>query len=55
MDEIVDRIQSHPDVKHTIKSTNMLRQLGDRQCLAKKPRKHIIKSKQHVYISKISI
>ena len=54
MDEVVDRIQSHPDVKIT-KSTAMLKRAGDKQDLIKKPRLHIIKSKQHVYISKISI
>lgn len=45
MDEIVDRIHSHPDVKLTNKSHNMLKQLGDRQDLVRKPRKHIVISR----------
>jgi hypothetical protein len=53
MDEVVDRIQSHPDVKHTNKAAAMLKRSGKE--LIKKPRLHIIKSKKHVYISKISI
>lgn len=55
LDEVVDRLQSHPDVKSTTKSNGMLRQLGNQQDLIKKPRQHIIKSKQHVHISKTSI
>ena len=45
MDEVLDRIRSHPDVKLTTKSLTMLKQLGDRQDLLRKPRQHIIKSK----------
>lgn len=47
MDEVVDRIQSHPDVNSTNKSHTMLLQLGLQE--SNKPRKlrqHIIKSRQ---------
>lgn len=46
MDEVVSRIQSHPDVNNTSKSHNMLLQLGNKQNLLRKPRQHIIKSSQ---------
>lgn len=46
MDEVLDRMRSHPDVKLTNKSHNMLKQLGDKQDIVRKPRKHIIKSRQ---------
>ena len=46
MDEVLDRIRSHPDVKSTNKAHTMLKQLGDRQDIVRKPRQHIIKSRQ---------
>ena len=49
MDEVVDRILSHPDVKLTTKAYNMLIQLGikqDNRVESRKLRQHIIKSKQ---------
>ena len=49
IDEIVDRILSHPDVKQTTRAHNMLIQLGikqDNRVESRKLRQHIIKSKQ---------
>jgi len=49
IDEVVDRILSHPDVKQTGRAHNMLLQLGTKQdnsVDSRKPRQHIIKSKQ---------
>jgi hypothetical protein len=45
MDEVLDRIRSHPDVKTTRNAHIMLRQLGNKQDLTKKPRQHITKSR----------
>ena len=49
VDEVVDRILSHPDVKQTTRAYNMLIQLGikqDNSVESRKLRQHIIKSKQ---------
>lgn len=54
MDEIVDRIQSHPDVKLT-KSNGILGRSGSKQDLTKKPRQHIINSKKLIALMKKSV
>lgn len=43
--EVLDKIRHHPDVKLTNTSHAMLKQLGDKQDLVRKPRVHITKSK----------
>lgn len=45
MDELLDRMNNHPDVKSTAKAHAMLIALGNKQDTTKKPRVHITKSK----------
>lgn len=49
VDEVLDKIRSHPDVKQTRRANEMLLQLGTKQdnsVDSRKSRQHIIKSKQ---------
>lgn len=46
MDEVIHRIKTHPDVKTTNKAQTMLRQLGTKQDLVRKPRQHITNTKK---------
>ncbi len=45
MDELLDRMNRHPDVKNASKAQQMLNALGRKQDKTKKPRVHITKSK----------
>lgn len=51
MDDIIDRIVTHKDVNNTHKSNRML--IKNNQVLVRKPRAHIIKSKQLTPIKNI--
>jgi hypothetical protein len=45
MDEIMDRMNRHPDINNSSKARQMLLALGVKQDKTRKPRVHITKSK----------
>ncbi len=49
IDELLDRINTHPDVNSTARAQVMLDALGCKQDTTKKPRTHIITSKKRNY------
>ncbi len=49
MDELLDRMNRHPDVNNASKAQQMLDALGCKQDTTKKPRTHIINSKKRNY------
>ena len=49
MDEIMDRMNRHPDINNSSKARQMLLALGVKQDKTRKPRTHIIKSKKRNY------